>query len=79
MGKYKYKCVLMDIKIAWILMFFQNVMPKLVQDMEYIKNNFDDLLIPTNSSFKDHLIKLAVLLARLSTAVTRLNISKSNT
>jgi hypothetical protein len=34
---------------------FQNVMSKLVQDMEYVKTYLDDLLILTNSSFKDHL------------------------
>jgi hypothetical protein len=37
----------------------------------------DDLLILTNNSFKDHLIKLEMVLARLSTAGMRVNISKS--
>jgi hypothetical protein len=37
---------------------FQNVMYKLVQDMEYVKTYLDDMLILTNSSFKDHLLKL---------------------
>jgi hypothetical protein len=37
---------------------FQNIMSKLVQDMEYVKTYLDDLLILTNSSFKDHLLKL---------------------
>jgi hypothetical protein len=46
---------------------FQNVMSKLVQDMEYIKTYLDDLLILTNSSFKDHLLKRQMVLARLST------------
>jgi hypothetical protein len=46
---------------------FQNVMSKLVQDMEYVKTYLDDLLIQTNSSFKDHLLKLEMVLARLST------------
>jgi hypothetical protein len=36
---------------------FQNVMSKLVQDMEYVKTYLDDLLILINSSFKDHLLK----------------------
>jgi hypothetical protein len=47
---------------------FQNVMSKLVQDMKYVKTTilFDDLLILTNSSFKDHLLKLEMALARLS-------------
>jgi hypothetical protein len=37
----------------------------------------DDLLILTNSSFKEHLIKLKMILGRLSTAGMILNISKS--
>jgi hypothetical protein len=39
----------------------------------------DDLLILTNRkrSFKDHLLKLEMVLARLSTAGMRVNISKS--
>jgi hypothetical protein len=58
---------------------FQNVMSKLVQDMEYVKTYLDDLLIITNSSnsFKDHLLKLEIVLERLSTAGMRVNISKS--
>jgi hypothetical protein len=36
----------------------------------------DDLLILTNRSFKDHLLKLEMVLARLSTTGMRLNISK---
>jgi hypothetical protein len=37
----------------------------------------DDLLTLTNSSFKDHLLKLEMVLARLSTAGTRVKILKS--
>jgi hypothetical protein len=37
----------------------------------------DYLLILTNSSFKDHLLKLEMVLERLSTAGMRVNISKS--
>jgi hypothetical protein len=55
------------IKIAPDL--FQNVISKLVQDMEYIMTYLEDLLILTkaNSSFKHHLLKLEIVLARLST------------
>jgi hypothetical protein len=56
---------------------FQNVMSKLVQDMEYVKTYLDDLLKLTNRSFKDHLLKLEMGLARLSTTGMRVNISKS--
>jgi hypothetical protein len=45
--------------------------------MEYVKTYLDDLLILTNSSFKGHLLKLEIVLARLSTACMRVNISKS--
>jgi hypothetical protein len=47
--------------------FFQNVMSKLVQDMEYVKTYLDDLLVLTHGSFKDNLLKLEMVLARLST------------
>jgi hypothetical protein len=56
---------------------FQNVMSKLVQDMEHVKTYLDDLSILTNSSFKDHLLKLEMVLTRLSIADMRVNISKS--
>jgi hypothetical protein len=52
-------------------------MSKLVQDMEYVKIYLDDLLILTNSSFKNHLLKLEMVLAILSTTGMRVNISKS--
>jgi hypothetical protein len=66
MGKYKYKRLPMGIKIVPDV--FQNVMSKIVQDMKYVKTYLDDLLILTNSSFKDHLLKLEMVLARLSSA-----------
>jgi hypothetical protein len=50
---------------------FQNVMSKLVQDMEYVKTYLDDLLILKNIIFKDHLPKLEMVLARLLTAGIR--------
>jgi hypothetical protein len=58
---------------------FQNYMSKLVQDTEYVKRIIyvDGLLILTYSDFKDHLLKLEMVLARLSTAGMRVNISKS--
>jgi hypothetical protein len=74
-GKYKYKRLPMGIKIAPSI--FQNVMSKLFQGMGYVKTYLDDLLIKTNSRFKDHLLKLEMILARLSTAGMRINIAKS--
>jgi hypothetical protein len=75
-GKYKYKRLPMGIKTAPDV--YQNIMSKLVQDMEYVKTYLDDLLILTNNTFKDQLLKLEMVLARLSTAGMRVNISKSN-
>jgi hypothetical protein len=74
-GKYKYKRLSMGIKIAPDV--FQNVMSKLVQDLEYVKTYLDDLLIQTSNNFKDLLLKLEMVLARLSTAGMRVNISTS--
>jgi RNase H-like domain found in reverse transcriptase len=45
--------------------------------MEYVKTHLDDLLILSNKDFNDHLLKLEMVLARLSTAVMRVNASKS--
>jgi dihydroorotate dehydrogenase len=75
-GKYKYTRLPMEIKIAPDI--FQNVMTKLTQDMEYVKAYLDHLLILINTSFNDHLTKLEMVLARLSTAGMRINDSKSN-
>jgi hypothetical protein len=36
MRKYKYKRLLKGIKIVWFLMFFQNFMSTLIQNMEYV-------------------------------------------
>ena len=45
--------------------------------MEYVKTYLDDLLILTNKSFNDHLLKLEMILARLSTSGMRINASTS--
>jgi hypothetical protein len=71
----------MGIKIAWFLMFFETS----CQSVSKIWNMFrqpyylDDLLILTNrnNSFKDHINKLEIILARIATAEMRVNISKS--
>jgi hypothetical protein len=78
-GKYKYKHLPMGIKIAMFLMFFKISCLSLSKIWNTLRLTFylDDLLILTNSSFKDHLLKLEMVLARLSTADMRVNISKS--
>jgi hypothetical protein len=72
-----YKRLPMSIKIAWFLMF-QHIMSKVVQDMEYVKAYLDDFLIRTNISFKYHLLKLEMVLARLWIDDMRVNNSKND-
>jgi hypothetical protein len=57
---------------------FLNVMSKLFQDMEHVMSYLDDFLIlaDKSNSFKDHLLKLEMVLARLSTTGMRVSISK---
>jgi hypothetical protein len=78
-GKYKYKRLPMGIKIAWFLMFFKMSCLSLSKIWNMLSQPYylDDLLILTNNSFKDHLLKLEMVLARLSTAGMRVNISKT--
>jgi hypothetical protein len=80
MGKYKYNCLPMGIKIAWFLMILKTSCLSLSKIWNVLRLTFylDDFLILTNrsSSFKDHLLKLEMVLARLSTAGMRVNISK---
>jgi hypothetical protein len=77
MGKIKIQTLTQGYQDLIVPDFFQTFMSKLVQDMEYVTTYLDDLLIPTNSSFKYHLLILEMLLARLLTASMRVNISKS--
>jgi hypothetical protein len=78
-GKYKYKRLPMGIENSNDPDIFQNAMVNHVQDMDYAKTYIDDLFILTNrdNRFKYHLLKLEIVLTRLSTAGMRLNISKS--
>jgi hypothetical protein len=76
-GKIQIQALIHGHQGCLVLDVFQNVMSKLAQDMEYVKTYLDDLSILTNSSFKDHLIQLEMVLARLSTVGMRVNISKS--
>jgi hypothetical protein len=60
-------------------MFFKSSCQSLSKMWNMLRQVFylDDLLILTNISFKDHPLKLEMVLARLSTAGMRVNISKS--
>jgi hypothetical protein len=77
MGKYKYKSSPMVSRLPQ--MFFKTSCLSLSKVWNALRQAyyFDDLLILTNNNFKDHLLKLEMVLARLSTAGMRVNISKS--
>jgi hypothetical protein len=79
MGKYKYNRLPIVIKIACFLVYFKTSCLSLSKIWNMLRLTFylDDLLVLTNSTFKDHLFKLQMVLARLSTAGMRVNISKS--
>ena len=51
---------------------FQQIMSKLTKNLEYVKAYLDELLLLCNIDFKDHLIKLEMVLARLSVAGMRI-------
>jgi hypothetical protein len=76
--KYKYKHLPEGIKFAPDV--FNNVLSKLVQDMEHVTTYLDDLMVLTNKNniFKDHLLKLEMALGRLSTNGMRVNNLNSN-
>jgi hypothetical protein len=59
----------MRIKISWFLRLFKTSSLSLskIWNMLRLTCYVDDLLILTNSSFKDHLLKLQMVLSRLST------------
>jgi hypothetical protein len=77
MGKIQIQTLTYGYQDCLVSDVFQSFMSKLVQEVEYVKTYLDDLLILTNSSFKDHLLKLEMFLTRLSTSGMRVNISKS--
>jgi hypothetical protein len=76
-GAYKYKRLPMGIKISPDFFKTSCLSLSKIWNMLRLTCYLDDLLILTNISFKDHILKLEMVLARLSTAGMRLNISKS--
>jgi hypothetical protein len=66
-GKYKCKGLSMGVKINWFLMFFKISCLNLPKTWNILKLDYylDDLLISTNSSLKDHLLKLEIVLTIL--------------
>jgi hypothetical protein len=69
----------MGIKIAWFLMCFKISCLRLSKIWNMLRQPYylDDLLILTNSSFKDYLLKFKMVLERLLMAGMGVNISKS--
>jgi hypothetical protein len=76
-GKCKYKRLPMGIKIAPDVFKMSCQSLSKICNMLRLTCYLDDLLVLTNSSFKDHLLKLEMVLARLSIAGMRMKISKS--
>ena len=74
-GKYAYQRLPMGLCNAPDI--FQQKMGELVYDLEYARAYIDDLLVISNSSFEDHLIKLETVLQRLQGAGLKVNASKS--
>jgi hypothetical protein len=76
-GKYKYKRLPMSIKFTPYVFKTSCLNLYKIRNMLKLTGYLDDLLILTNNSFKEHLLNLEIVLARLSTAGMRVNISKS--
>jgi hypothetical protein len=66
-GKYKHKSLPMAIKIVCFLMCFKPLCLSLSKIWNMLRQSsyLDDLLMLTNSSFKEHIIKLEMVLTRL--------------
>lgn len=74
-GKYEYQKLPMGLCNSPDI--FQEKMSQLFQDLEYIREYIDDLLITTNDSFLDHLQKLDKVFTRLTDAGLKINAKKS--
>ncbi|MGH7974221.1 MAG: reverse transcriptase/ribonuclease H family protein, partial [bacterium] len=75
-GTYKY--LRLPLGVANSPDIFQDKMSDLMIGLEFVRTYLDDLLVITKASFEDHLLKLRLVLQRLSDAGLRVNVSKSN-
>ncbi|MGH7955113.1 MAG: RNase H-like domain-containing protein, partial [Gloeomargaritales cyanobacterium] len=75
-GTYKY--LRLPLGVANSQDIFQDKMSDLMIGLEFVRTYLDDLLVITKASFEDHLLKLRLVLQRLSDAGLRVNVSKSN-
>ena len=53
-------------------------MTNLMSALEYVRTYIDDLLIISNGTYDDHLLKVEEVLRRLKTAGLRINATKSS-
>jgi putative transposase len=73
-GKYRYLVLPMGIKNSPDI--FQEVMTKMFVDLEYTSVYIDDILVISDGSFEDHLIKVQKVLQRLEQKGFRANLRK---
>jgi hypothetical protein len=73
-----YKRLIMDITIVLMKLLLKILYLSFFQDVEYVKTYLEELLIVANNCFKDHLIKLEMVLERLSIIGMRMHISISS-
>jgi hypothetical protein len=74
-GKYRYTKLPMGVKVA--VDIFQEVMTKLSAGLDFVPVYLDDILIISNGTIEDHMIKAALVLERLQKADFRVNVRKS--
>ena len=74
-GKYEYQALPMGLCNSPDI--FQEKMSELIADLEHVRTYIDDLLVISNGTYEDHLIKLDKVLKRLREAGLKVNAKKS--
>ena len=74
-GKYEYQALPMGLCNSSDI--FQEKMSELFADLEHVRTYIDDLLVISNGTYEDHLIKLDKVLKRLREAGLKVNAKKS--
>ena len=74
-GKYEYQKLPMGLCNSPEI--FQEQLSHLFRDLEYVREYIDDLLITSNSTVDDHLVKVDTVLAKLRKAGLKVNAKKS--
>ncbi len=73
-GKYRYKVLPMGIKNSPDI--FQEIMTNMFIDLEYTSTYLDDILVISDGTFEDHMMKVKKVLQRLEAANFRANVRK---